>query len=116
VKKSLANQTCALIQFESANTLKRVYKILAGAGSTSSPILNESREPLSFGLAYDTRSLGENAWVGVVIRNLPANANDQGIKTKLSNYEALDFGNPHAAGVSTFVKTEGPPVYSSEPY
>jgi len=53
-----------------------MYKILR---NSSKSILNEAKQPIRFGMAYDSRCLGETGWVGVILRNLPLNATSSGI-------------------------------------
>jgi hypothetical protein len=48
-------------------------------------IENEDKVRIQVGIAYDSRCTGETKWVGVVLRNLPADAQVAGI---LKNFKA----------------------------
>ena len=48
-------------------------------------LLNEDKVSIQIGMAYDTRCIGENKWVGVVLRNLPGDASVAGI---LKNFKS----------------------------
>lgn len=60
--------------------LEHVYEVM----KESSVALNEAKQPIRFGLAYDSRCLGEGAWAGVILRNLPWNATSSGILTNFT--------------------------------
>jgi hypothetical protein len=42
-------------------------------------------------LAYDERCLGEKHWVGVILRDLPLNAREDGIRNKLSKPDTSEL-------------------------
>ena len=70
----------ALVKFDSLKTLQYVYNILS-----KEEFLNEDKVQIQIGMAYDTRCLGERKWVGVVLRNLPAESSVAGI---LKNFKS----------------------------
>ena len=52
-----------------------------------SVFLDEKGKPLKIGLCYDSRR--EHNWVGVVLRNLPAKADQAGVIKKLSEVSKI---------------------------
>ena len=64
------------MRFEKLSDLKNVYLALK---KHNSELLNESKEQITIGIAYDRRCLGESKWVGVILRNLPPKAQKAGI-------------------------------------
>ena len=70
------------MQFHDPRALEHVYRVLKEHKS----IVNEAKQPIKFGLAYDSRCLGENEWVGVILRNLPQNVTSSGIMNNFSKF------------------------------
>ena len=64
----------ALLKFDTLESLQHVLDVL-----TAQEIVNEEQAPFKFGISYDTRATGEAKWVGVVLRNLPVDAEVAGI-------------------------------------
>jgi len=53
-----------------------VHRVLV---KNNKDIVNEAKQPIKISIAYDSRAVGEQKWVGVVLRNLPADASAKGI-------------------------------------
>lgn len=70
----------ALVKFDRLEALQYVNDVLS-----SQNLLNEDKAPISVGIAFDTRVIGEQKWVGVVLRNLPQDASVGGI---LKNFKS----------------------------
>lgn len=64
-----ATYATALVRFENIKTLQVVCDSLL-----IKPLENEDKATIKVGIAYDSRCTGESKWVGVVVRNLPADA------------------------------------------
>lgn len=60
-----------LIKFATIEELRVIHKALL---RENNKIVNEDKQPIKIGLAYDSRCYGLRKWVGVVIRNLPDNS------------------------------------------
>ena len=82
--KYSTTDTICLVQFQDPRALQHVYKVLKAHSST---ISKDAKQPIKFGMAYDSRCLGETEWVGVVIRNLPQNASTSGIRNNFTKFE-----------------------------
>jgi len=62
------------MKFDSNSDLELIYKVFRNC---SKILVDEKKNPLKIGLAYDKRQIQNDKenWIGVVLRNLPLNSN-----------------------------------------
>ena len=90
-RETSSSMTISLARFHNTAMLKKVHAILK---KNTYQINRGNRYSTSFGLAYDSRCLGEKGWSGVILRNLPRDTTPQGVINNLMKptQAACDYG------------------------